>query len=474
MIIRKSLLALLTTAFLCSSFAGGGIGEYDYSDSIDASRSHPGSDSIAIEKVPMFICFGWDDNGIADLSDTGGATWIREYLKDKENPVGANQSETHDGTPMRSSFYFTGKYAETWVYESHLNVRKAWDSLYADGHEVGNHSTNHLMKVEEIDGEWIVTNFNGREYTKEEWLTKEIDSCHSTLTKTMKFPAADIIGWRTPRLEWNNALFEALTETGFVYDCSIESDPSEDGTSHYWPHTLNKGTPLSNSVTSHPGMWQLPAYRFVIPEELQAKAGVSVVTGLDYNVWVKKGWGGLELSGPDFTEILKHNLDLRMEGNRCPMLIGLHSDVYSSKKDADYPSSGGAAGRQKAIEDFVEYAEATYPEIRFVTGLDIIKWMRNPKPLGETAVTQTKVYKEHGITVASVSDKFVSISVPSAASYKVQLFTAQGKQVATEEFHTSAAAELPLSIEKFNLTSGVYMVQVESNGSSMVEKINIQ
>ena len=48
-------------------FAGGGIGEYDYSDKQNASRTHPGSDSIPLEKVPMFISLGFDDNGMAFL-----------------------------------------------------------------------------------------------------------------------------------------------------------------------------------------------------------------------------------------------------------------------------------------------------------------------------------------------------------------------------------------------------------------------
>lgn len=478
MMIKRSLLALITTAVMTSTFAaGGGIGEYDYSDSVDASRIHPGSDSIPLEKVPMLICFGWDDNGIADISNNGAATWIRNYLKDKQNPAGAGQAETFDGSPMRSSFYFTGKYAETWVYENYTNVRKAWDSLYVDGHEVGAHSTDHLMKVEEIDGEWIVTNFDGTKYTKDEWFTKEIDSCLSTLTNTMKFPEKDIIGWRTPRLEWNDTLFTGLTEKGFVYDCSIESSPSEDGTDHYWPHTLNKGTPLAlgggrDSVTSHPGLWQLPAYRFVIPEALQSKAQTTVVTGLDYNVWVKKSWGGLELSGPDFTEILKHNLDLRMEGNRCPFLIGLHSDVYSTKKDADYPSSGGAAGRQKAIEDFVDYAISKYPdEVRFVTGLDVIKWMRDPKPLGETAVVNKAVYKKSGITISTVSNKGINISLPEAGTYKAQLFTARGVQVAKTTLKSSSASVANFDLSKAPLTPGVYMLKVNSSDRSLLEKI---
>lgn len=477
MMLKQSLLTLLTTAVMTTTFAGGGIGEYDYSDSIDASRTHPGSDSIPLEKVPMFICFGWDDNGIADKSNNGAATWIREYLKDKKNPAGSGQKGTFDGTPMRSAFYFTTKYVETWVYEDHRNVRKAWDSLYADGHEIGAHSTFHLGYWDEEQQKSI--NFDGTKYSKDEWFTEEIDSCLSSLTNTMKFDASDLYGWRTPRLEWNDSLFTGLVEKGFVYDCSIESDPYEDGKELYWPHTLNNGTPLAlgggrDSVTSHPGFWELPAYRFMVPDELQPKAGVSVVSGLDYNVWVHKTWGGLELSGPDFTEILNHNLDLRMEGNRCPFLIGLHSDIYSGKKDADYPKSGGARGRQKAIEDFIDYAIETYPEVRFVTGNDIITWMRNPVALATAAVLSTGSKTNSGIFVQSVSAETIKLQLPKAGRYSVKLFTVQGAEVQASTLNASEATVANFHIANAKLTPGIYMVQVETAGTSMAQRINIQ
>lgn len=60
---QKSTLFLAVSTTL---FASGGIGEYDYSDKQDASRTHPKSDSIPLKQVPMFICFGFDDNGIVD------------------------------------------------------------------------------------------------------------------------------------------------------------------------------------------------------------------------------------------------------------------------------------------------------------------------------------------------------------------------------------------------------------------------
>ncbi len=232
-------------------------------------------------------------------------------------------------------------------------------------------------------------NYMGKLYTAEDWLTKELDPCQKVLTNTYSrvgtagigIPASDIYGWRTPRLEWNDNLLSALSLRGFTYDCSVESDSLDNGKTNYWPFTLDNGHPFEKSITSHPGLWELPPSRFMIPENLRSKTdGDSIMTGLDYNVWVKKEWGGMELTSSDFTEILKYTLDLRMKGNRAPFLVGLHSDIYSTIKDKEqeYPASGTYLDRQKAIEDFLEYATTTYPEVRIVNSIDMIKWMKNP------------------------------------------------------------------------------------------------
>ncbi len=385
---QSALLALAATSIL---FAAGGVGAYDFSDSLDASKKHPGSDSISVDKVPMFISFGFDDNGIADKKGKGGTTWIRNYLKEKTNPLGTGNPATFDGSAMRSAFYMTAKYGNEWVYENFPDVRELWRKLYLDGHEIGNHSTNHVMKVEEeTPGNWLATNFNGKAYTKKEWLEKEVAPCQELLTKPYSkkdvtlgigIAKSDIKGWRTPRLEWNDSIFAVIKDQGFLYDCSMELEPEGDGTSFWWPHTLDNGSPVHSEVGKHKGLWEMPAYRFVIPTSLREKAGDSIMTGLDYNVWAPKDWGALELTASEFTEILKYSLDQRMKGNRAPLLVGLHSDLYSAEKDSECPATGSARNRQKAIENFLDYAIKTYPEVRFVTPSQIIDWMRKPTAL---------------------------------------------------------------------------------------------
>lgn len=364
---------------------------YDFSDSLDASRQHPGADSIPLEKVPMFISFGFDDNGIADKKGKGGTTWIYNYLHSKKNPIGSGNPRTFDGSLARAAFYLTAKYGSEWVYEDFPDVRELWRKLYLDGHEIGNHSSFHVMKVEEESpGNWVCTNFDGKSYTKKEWLEKEVAPCQDLLTKPYSkknsklgigIAKSDIKGWRTPRLEWNDSIFAVIKDQGFLYDCSMELESEGDGTTFWWPHTLHNGSPAHPEVGNHSGLWEMPAYRFVIPNSLREQTGDSIMTGLDYNVWAPKDWGGKELTAPQFTDILKFTLDQRMKGNRAPLLIGLHSEMYAAEKDSECPATGSALNRQKAIEDFVEYALKTYPDVRFVTPSQIIDWMRNPAPL---------------------------------------------------------------------------------------------
>ncbi len=394
-VLQKSTLLLSLSITL---FAGGGIGEYDYSDKQDASRIHPGSDFVPLEKVPMFICFGFDDNGIVDKKNGGGITWIRNYLQERKNPAGTGQKRTYDGAPMRASFYVTEKYAREQDNENYPDVREAWRNLYEDGHEIGNHSTNHLRKFDKV--KQVSITYDGRKYTKKAWLTKELAPSHKRLTdkynKESKeggigIPAASIWGWRTPRLEWNDALLGLLKVQGYVYDCSIEGNYDNDGTSFYWPFTLDNGSPHSKEISSHKGLWEMPAYPFVIPKHLQGKekVGWKWLTGFDYNVWNEEMEVGKKLTASDFTDILKYTLDQRMKGNRAPLLIGLHSDIYSTIQDSDYRGTKNARARQLAIENFIEYAIVQYPnEVRIVTAKDIIQWMRNPVGLGDAEASQ--------------------------------------------------------------------------------------
>lgn len=89
------------------------------------------------------------------------------------------------------------------------------------------------------------------------------------------------------------------------------------------------------------------------------------ITGLDWNVLESA-----KISGPEFLAILKYNLDLRLAGNRAPFMVAGHTSLYP----ADKPE------RRRAFAEFVTYA-LSKPEVRFVTGPQLIGWLRQPTPL---------------------------------------------------------------------------------------------
>lgn len=483
----KGIFKLITVGIVSMTplLAGMGVGVYNYTDNVSASKAHPGSDTIPLKDVPMFIVLGFDDNGIADVTKNGGASWIRNFLKDKKNTRGSGIEETYDGSYMRASFYMTAKYGKEHVYESYADVRTIWHELYHDGHEIGNHSTLHLGYWD--NSKQIFVSFDGRSYTKDEWLEKEINICHKLLTsdfdadnrsKGIGILESDLYGWRSPRLEWNNAVFEAIKQKGYVYDCSVESDINNDGKSVYWPFTLNNGHPFEKSISNHPGLWELPCSRFYIPKNLQFKYdGKSIITGLDYNVWITKEYGeeNPQYNGPEFTEILNHTLDLRMDGNRAPMFVGLHSDIYSDLKDKEYPGTENARARQLAIENFIEYAVDTYPEVRIVSAIDVINWMRNPVPLDhENPISYPRHYSSHkNFKINSVNSNQIEFTAPSSGNYKLKIYSLKGTLLQSLKIKAENIGKNSASWDRASVHNGSYLFVVEGNEGKTSSHIDL-
>jgi len=89
------------------------------------------------------------------------------------------------------------------------------------------------------------------------------------------------------------------------------------------------------------------------------------ITGLDWNV-VEMA----TLDGPDFRAILDYTLELRLAGNRAPLMVGAHTALYP----ADKPD------RREALEGFIHHA-LTHPEVRIVTPVQLLAWLRSPVAL---------------------------------------------------------------------------------------------
>ncbi len=330
----------------------GSVTSYDGSANLAPSRSPPGG--LDVVDTPLFVSIGFDDN-----SDPSGVAWAAKMIADAGG---------------RASFYLTSAYTK----EAGASWKEAWKL----GMEVGLHTESHP---------------HGGELLVEGWRS-EADTNISALV-ALGIDRDALFGFRAPYLEYNDAMLAAIREQELWYDCSIEEGfgREEDGRNHYFPYTLDHGSPGHNASRTlgvptrqfelglHPGLFELPVYALIVPDDGLAElysfapglrsrisaAGVSdfaefdyKITGFDWNLWF-----AAKVSGAEFLAILKYNFDLRRAGNRAPFLFGAHTENYAYNEE-----------RKQALHDFVAYV-ASFPETRLVQHKEVLDFMREPKAL---------------------------------------------------------------------------------------------
>jgi len=251
-------------------------------------RVHPGTISLA--QTPQFVCLGSDDNYYPD-----GLNWIVKLIQSKTNPTETPVvAGTFDGAPATMSFYPNTDNSEWYdiVDTTDLNeygadsakkIQASLKEALAHGSEIGSHTKHHMSSTASTFAYWL----------------NDIDSSVKDL-KTIGIPTANIVGFRTPFLQYNDFTLKALDSLkNFKYDCSIESglDDATDGTNFVWPYTLDNG-PFSDDTGSlaetdrdtvfmsdgeldteaimvnigkHPGLWEAPVYCVIVPPELRHK-----------------------------------------------------------------------------------------------------------------------------------------------------------------------------------------------------------
>ena len=231
----------------------------------------------------------------------------------------------------------------------------------AERHEVGNHTKSHAETLQ-LNGD------------KNVWLD-EMNSCNNYLHDNLSIQVDEIIGFRTPFLSHSEATYEAMADVGFVYDCSVEHYVDLTHGAYVWPYTLDGGkhSESTYNTTPHgkyPGLWELPVYQILLDD-----GGTNAITGFDYNMWAQS-----KMSKSTALNAFKASLAHRMKTNRAPLLIGMHTDYYSKDNDDANKASTGASWqeRRETIEEFMDYALETYPEVRIVTYRDVLHWMREP------------------------------------------------------------------------------------------------
>lgn len=360
---------------------------------------------LSLKQTPLFVSFGSDDNPYSGLQASGGGGGMRyltELFAARINPDGSGNPGTFDHAPLHYSFYVNTKYITRDGDEDPALVMQSWKEAINHGHEIAVHTHSHP---------------HGREFTVKQW-EDEINLClrHLTSPDEMNVPRNRIVGFRTPFLEYADPVFSAMERTGgFVYDCSIEEgfQQDADGRNFIWPYKLDHGSPGNSAtydqlelplVREHRGLWELPVYAFIVPpDDLCSKYGVppglrarlkerndyfdtvqGKITGMDWNLWYEFG-----MDKAEFLATLKYTFDLRLEGNRCPFLFGMHSEIYADRSP-ESPPAATLDERKAALREFLDYV-LSKPETRVVSAKELLEWLHSPSPLsGSSAFSRSK------------------------------------------------------------------------------------
>jgi len=349
-----------------------------FGDNHPYSQLPPGN--LKYAECPLFVCFGFDDNGYVD-----GIQWFADLVRTSKNPAGTNNSATFDGSPVRATFFITAGYGHDDYFidaggQTKEQVIAAWKGLYTDGHEIADHSWNHP---------------HGASLSLDAWKKQMADASSFLVTNT-GVPSANIKGFRTPYLEYSVSTMDAVKAQGLLFDCSIEFgyngwvpvapdsgywNSMTDPKTHmklFWPYTLDNGSPPGHSALGNPkiaGLWEVPVYTYLKHDNS------GVVTGFDFNLWKV-------MDKTAFVSTLKHNFDLRRQGNRNPLTINAHTDYYTqynASANTEFTKATWTQ-RREAVKEFIDYA-LQFPETRIVSYSDMLKWMKNPVALGPSEIS---------------------------------------------------------------------------------------
>jgi peptidoglycan/xylan/chitin deacetylase (PgdA/CDA1 family) len=312
-----------------------------------------------------------------------------------------------DGSKMYMSFYVnTGQDVGNWEIET--DVADAAYNAYKAGHEIGNHTSTHLYCVEhgEIDANDVD---NGKRVSQEE-IYKEIKKVEEVLS-ARGIPKEHQLGFRTPYLRYSDATFRAMTEVGFLYDCSICAASNHTAGNNFFPYTLdvipgkqeldsNGNLPPDNNanvnrwgktspVGEYKGLWELPAMNLAIhPDDMDYVESVfkrkygekshfnGYITGLDWDLWYEA-----EMNPEQTVRTLMYTLQKTLEGNRAPFTVGVHSQFYFEPKEKDFPNILPQE-RHAAFEEFIRQA-SQLKDVYFVSSDMVIRWMQHPVSAAE-------------------------------------------------------------------------------------------
>ncbi|PMN88294.1 polysaccharide deacetylase family protein [Enterovibrio norvegicus] len=408
------------TAILSSSMLFVASPSFSGTITLDASQHSP----IPVNITPMFVSFGFDDN-----LDVDGMTWALAFLNSRKNPQGA---DAFANAPLSASFFMHCSPART-----NEDVLQLWRKANKAGHDIGNHTETHPDDK---------VNWNPLEswMTAEEW-QEEVARCNALLLAAESeggIGVETVSGFRAPFLTYNENTLAAIADNAITYDVSFPAGitPEHDGTNNYWPHTLHDGSKEHNlainggwkpPVSEQASLWEVPLHTLIVPPDSEVeKYGLTyslrdkiasrvpwfdAVSGkgdnFDWNLYSEPAWGAAGLNEDDVVAIYKYNLDLRLRGNKAPLVLGLHSGFYGYVNGQEHfgmPETT-VENRRRVLERFTDYA-LSKSSVRFVNHKQLIDWMKAPDALTLCPNEEWSVYETYrsGDTVTYNGKKYLA------------------------------------------------------------------
>jgi hypothetical protein len=205
-------------------------------------------------------------------------------------------------------------------------------------------------------------------------------------------------------------------------------------------------------------MWEIPSYVVMLD------GGSAKQTGFDYNMWT---WSSM--SANDFRDVMIENLNLRYNGNRAPFFMGSHTNYYSPETNDAHGPAPYFGEMRTAVEEFIDYA-LSLPDVRMVRGIDIINWMRDPVALAGTNIagknSKNAVFAGQ-LAIRSLSNSKISFIAPKAGTYKLGVYSSNGRQIASIADRHFHAGLNNVSWNRRSLSKGMYFVSVRGNNEKL-------
>lgn len=234
-----------------------------------------------------------------------------------------------------------------------IGVRiNALADAYRAGNEIGTHFNGHFCGPSGVQS-----------WDKDDW-TSEINQFNNILNNwrafnpqaadagPLPFDATVVKGGRTPCLEGQrSAMYAAFKDAGYLYD------------------TSNSGTLRWPQKTKN-GLWDIPLQAIKIP-------GLSYngVLSMDYNFLANQNNGNTKAPQAKCDQIEQQSLAAYKKalkdvynGNRAPLILGNHMNDWVCN------------AYTKALTQFVDETHKEYPDVRFISNLDLVTWLQEQDP----------------------------------------------------------------------------------------------